>query len=168
MTKTHDLSRKHPLYERWKGMRARCNNPGHEMYHRYGGRGIAVCKRWDDFTVFLADMWESWPGYGYEIHRFDEDGDYTPDNTCWISVAAHRSMPKSADHRAAIGAAHKGRTHTKEHTEAVAAAQRIKLDADWLRRAYVDRGLSVYQIADEAGCGKSSVHRALKREGIER
>lgn len=45
-----------PTYRSWKAMMSRCNNTHHHAYNRYGGRGIAVCKRWRDFRNFLADM----------------------------------------------------------------------------------------------------------------
>lgn len=169
MTVTHGLSRKHPLYERWKGMRARCNRPTHSSYPQYGGRGIKVCDRWNDFAVFVDDMGASWPGPGFELHRTDNDGDYSPDNCVWVPEPDHRAMPKSAEHRAAIGAAHRGRVHlTPEQYAQIGRDKRAKLDPAWLREAYVDRGLTIYEIAAEAGCGKSSVDRALKREGISR
>ena len=34
----------------------RCNNPNVIGYENYGGRGIKVCKRWQRFENFLADM----------------------------------------------------------------------------------------------------------------
>lgn len=34
----------------------RCENPKHVHYHRYGGRGIQVCKRWRTFENFLTDL----------------------------------------------------------------------------------------------------------------
>lgn len=37
-------------------MRRRCLNPENQAYENYGGRGITICKRWDSFEVFLADM----------------------------------------------------------------------------------------------------------------
>ncbi len=39
-------------------MRGRCLNSNHKFYCYYGGRGITVCKRWDSFKNFLADMGE--------------------------------------------------------------------------------------------------------------
>lgn len=33
-------------------MRQRCNNPKNKAYENYGGRGITICKEWDDFAVF--------------------------------------------------------------------------------------------------------------------
>lgn len=167
MTVTHGLSRTHPLYSRWKGMRARCNNPHHAAYTRYGARGIGVCGRWDDFTLFLDDMAGTWPGPGYELHRLDSDGDYAPSNCVWVQSGPHRALPKSPEHRGKIGDAHKGRRHlTDEQYAVIGEGKRARLDPDWLREAYEQRGLSIYAIAAEAGCGKSSVSRALRRLGI--
>jgi hypothetical protein len=166
MTVTHGLSRTHPLYERWKGMRARCGNPAHPSWGRYGGRGIRVCRRWGDFEVFLADVEATWPGPGFDLHRVDNDDDYRPGNVSWISEAEHRAFPKSAEHRARIGDAHRGRTHlTPEQYAEIGRRKRAQLDPAWLREAYVTRGLSIYAIAAEARCGKSSVHRAAEARG---
>ena len=46
----------HPLYETWKSMRQRCNNPNHQFYPDYGGRGIQVEPAWDDFWQFVHDV----------------------------------------------------------------------------------------------------------------
>src|SRR5215469_242657 len=49
---------KDATYRSWKSMRERCHNPHNPMYHRYGGRNIEVCSRWDKFRAFLEDMGE--------------------------------------------------------------------------------------------------------------
>lgn len=49
-------------YNTWQQMIQRCTNPNHFAYKDYGGRGIAVCKRWqgrNGFINFLKDMGES-------------------------------------------------------------------------------------------------------------
>ena len=45
-------------YRSWKMMKARCCNPNATGYHRYGGRGITVCERWQKslFINFPKDM----------------------------------------------------------------------------------------------------------------
>jgi len=64
-------------------MRQRCQNPNNTKYSHYGGRGIKVCARWEDFANFLADMGE--PEAGMTLDRIDVDGDYEPSNVKWAS-----------------------------------------------------------------------------------
>ncbi|MDW3922226.1 hypothetical protein QI261_00675 [Staphylococcus saprophyticus] len=71
-------------YRVWKGMRERCNNPKHKQYKDYGGRGIKVCERWNNFSVFLEDMGEK-PTKKHQIDRTNNDGNYEPNNCRWVT-----------------------------------------------------------------------------------
>jgi hypothetical protein len=73
-------------YSQWKGMLQRCENPKHESYPNYGGRGIVVCEEWHSFSKFLEDMGECPPSL--YIERKDNDGPYCKANCVWDTKKA--------------------------------------------------------------------------------
>lgn len=75
-----------PEYNTWYGMLARCRNPNHVGYPDYGGRGITVCKRWEDsFEAFYSDMGPR-PTPEHSIDRWpNKDGNYEPGNCRWAT-----------------------------------------------------------------------------------
>lgn len=72
-----------PIYVCWCNLLQRCENPNHEAYHNYGGRGISVCERWHSFENFFADM--GLRPKDKSIERINNNKDYELSNCCWAT-----------------------------------------------------------------------------------
>jgi hypothetical protein len=77
-----------PTYRSWQAMRRRCLDPNTIGWKSYGGRGIKICKRWNRFENFFADMG---PRHnGKTLDRINANGNYTPSNCRWATPLDQR------------------------------------------------------------------------------
>ena len=116
-------------------MRARCNNPRHPFYSSYGGKGVRVCKRWDNFQSFVEDVGER-PS-DYTLDRIDNNGDYEPQNVRWASI--HQQL------------------HNRSCTVYSTALH------SYVKRLHRE-GWNVRQLVDYLGVSRAHIYRWLKRE----
>jgi hypothetical protein len=79
-------------------MRQRCFDWDNQAYKNYGGRGITICERWDDFAKFLEDMGRR-PTPKHTIERINNDGNYEPSNCKWIP-SSEQSKNRRVVHQA--------------------------------------------------------------------
>lgn len=118
----HGKSGKNRTYLAWQNMRRRCFDKNRPDYKHYGGRGISVCKSWDDFSIFVRDLGEC-PKNG-SLERIDVNGNYCPENCRWIDK---KDQPKNA--RSNISINYLGKSWRSWELEKL-----LKIPANQLRR----------------------------------
>lgn len=129
--KARAIVMEHPgEYRSWRHMRDRCLNRHHKHYSYYGGRGIIIDPRWDDFAVFLVDVGPK-PSPKHTIDRYpDQDGNYVPGNVRWATMLQQANNTRG-NHLYTIN----GETHTVAEWARLAGQEifrvRIRLSDGW-------------------------------------
>ncbi len=127
-TKKHGLSSDKLYYIR-NTMINRCYDKNLPKYKNYGARGIKVCDEWlnkeNGFINFYN--WAVDNGYqeGLTLERKDVNGNYCPENCCWIPA-----QEQAKNKTTTIYLTYKGETKTL---------------ADWARELNIDWGTLYYR-----------------------
>lgn len=85
----------------FKGIRQRCNNINHPSYKDYGGRGIKVYYKWDNYKKFKSDVLEEIgprPAANYQLDRINNNGNYEPGNLRWATATLNGSNKRNNIH----------------------------------------------------------------------
>ena len=91
-----------PEHRIWVGIRKRCTNPKDTGFHLYGGRGVKICDRWDDFKNFYEDLGPR-PSPQHSIDRINVNGNYEPGNCRWATPLEQGHNTRTARHVTYIG-----------------------------------------------------------------
>lgn len=112
--KTKHGKSKTKIYRIWSAMKERCERPDNHAYKNYGGRGITVCKRWQKFENFYADMGER-PS-GKSLDRINNELGYYHENCRWASTLEqrHNRRPRKPFFRSKVRALHNFTTEELE------------------------------------------------------
>ena len=137
----HGLS-KTKLYRVWSSIKDRCYRDGCKGYINYGGRGIVMCDEWkNNFQAFYD--WSISNGYteGLTIERKDVNGNYCPENCCWIPKS---EQPKNRRNSHFI--TYKGETKTL---------------SEWSKELHIDRE-TVRLYEKRFGDGEKAINTILQ------
>jgi hypothetical protein len=91
------------LYHVWRMMHRRCEDERQPNYHRYGGRGIAVCQEWETYEAFRDWARSSGYGEGLTLERVNNDLGYSPENCAWVNRKAQALNTRRNRYVTALG-----------------------------------------------------------------
>jgi hypothetical protein len=120
-----------PEHIAWCSMRGRCLNPNDRRYDRYGGRGITICPRWDDFSVFLADMGPKPKGRLVSIERVDNERGYSKENCIWATPMIQAANRSAFNRRLRFNGKTMILSHWARETGIDEGVIRFRLDSGW-------------------------------------
>lgn len=145
-----------PTWISWRSMKNRCNCRTSPDYDLYGGRGIFVCERWNEFENFLEDMGERPPGTS--LDRIDSDDGYYQENCRW-STPMEQANNRRNNRIVSFGG---------EDLTIAEFARSINADRKMVRYWLVEKGLSPFEIIDNVITVTKSGGLATATGAIER
>ena len=157
--KTHGKS-KERLYNIYKNMHKRCDDPSCGHYKWYGGKGISVCHEWSgDNGVAAFFEWALNNGYSDEltIDRIDGNKGYSPDNCRWATRKQQSNNIKSN-----VILTYNGKDYTLSEL-----AEYAKMPRGTLRTRIFKLGMEVKNAVEKPINAKSRNRRAKARNEVQ-
>ena len=136
--------REQPAYNSFQSSKQRCNQPGYENYHRYGGRGIKyrLGDTYEQFWRLMGKEYERcarrWPNQKLTLERIDNDGHYEIDNCTFVPVEM-QALNRSTN----VHLTYKGETHTLSEWADIIGMHHRTLEARVRRGWTVEECLSI-------------------------
>jgi hypothetical protein len=91
----------------WNIMLWRCSDAATgDLRRNYYDRGIRVCPEWESFETWLAWAKAAGSHPDLQIDRIDNDGDYSPENCRWITIAEQQRNRSDNTYVEAFGESH--------------------------------------------------------------
>lgn len=91
--------RDNPEYSAYKNAKARCNNPKHDKYPYYGGRGIQF--RFSSFEEWFSELGPR-PSLDHQQDRINTDGHYEKGNMKWSTRSEQMTNRRPYTRRASL------------------------------------------------------------------
>lgn len=140
---------KHYLYNTWKGMTQRCENPKNPNYAKYGAKGIKVCERWSSFNFkgfenFIEDMGDR--PEGTTLDRINTYGGYSKDNCRWATKKTQQN----------------NRRTNKNNTSGASGVQWIRNSSSWVASIFLNGSNVVIGRYAQIEIAEANYQRALE------
>ncbi len=122
-------------YNTWMAMHARCYNPNHTHFDRYGGRGIHICPEWNRSNNILA------------FENFVRDMGPRPDGSC-IERINNNAHYEPTNCRWATG---REQSHNRSNNVSISAFGENKLLLDWVKDSRCQANVNTLRLRIKAG-----------------
>lgn len=83
------------IYDIWRRIQSRCNNPNSDCFVNYGARGVKVCEEWEDFQKF-AKWYEANQVRGWHLDKDILGGSiYSPETCLFVPMEINQLLTDS-------------------------------------------------------------------------